>query len=82
MYAALPERTDYEEISVSAPLSIAGGDALPGVVGSTATAWVDKIFDFSADPIPVNATDLFVQLVYRGQLGDEPEGSRWPAGCA
>ena len=70
----LPERTDYEEISVSAPLTIAGGDALPGMVGSTATAWVDKTFDFSADPIPVNATDLFVQLVYRGQLGEEPDG--------
>lgn len=70
----LPERTDYEEISVSAPLSIAGGDALPGMVGSTATAWVDKIFDFSADPIPVNATDLFIQVVYRGQLGEEPDG--------
>jgi hypothetical protein len=27
-------------------------------------------FDFSADPIPVNATDLFVQMVYRGNMGD------------
>lgn len=70
----LPERTDYEEISVSAPLAIAGGDALPGMVGTTAPSWADKVFDFSADPIPVNATDLFIQVVYRGQLGDEPDG--------
>jgi len=70
----LPERTDYEEISVSAPLAITGGDALPGMVGTTAPSWADKVFDFSADPIPVNATDLFIQVVYRGQLGDEPDG--------
>lgn len=29
------------------------------------------IFDFSKSPIPVNATDLFLQVVYRGKLGDE-----------
>jgi len=72
--AALPERTDYEEISVSAPMAISGAGSLPGMVGSTAQAWVDKVFDFSADPIPVNATDLFIQVVYRGQLGEEPDG--------
>jgi hypothetical protein len=31
-------------------------------------------FDFSADPIPVNATDLFLQVAYRGQLGVETDG--------
>lgn len=68
--ALLPERTNYQEISVSAPLTINGGNALPGPAG----ALVDKVFDFSAQPIPVNAVDLFVQVVYRGQLGDEPDG--------
>lgn len=72
--AALPERTDYEEISISAPIAISGADALPGMVGATSTVWVDKTFDFGADPIPVNATDLFFQVVYRGALGDEPDG--------
>lgn len=72
--AALPERTDYEEISVSAPIAISGEDALPGMVGTTSPAWVDKVFDFGADPIPVNATDLFIQIVYRGQLGEESDG--------
>lgn len=46
---------------------------LPGGTGSGATA-VEKIFDFSMDPIPVNATDLFIQVVYRGVLGAETDG--------
>lgn len=28
-------------------------------------------FDFGQTPIPVNATDLFIQFVYRGRLGSE-----------
>ena len=63
----LPVRTAYQEISVSAPLSIAAGE----LDGSDP---VEKQFDFSADPIPVNATDLFIQVAYRGPLGDEPDG--------
>lgn len=31
-------------------------------------------FDFGDDPIPVNATDLFLQVAYRGPLGDEMDG--------
>ncbi|HUD40570.1 MAG TPA: hypothetical protein VMR06_01070 [Dokdonella sp.] len=31
-------------------------------------------FDFGDDPIPVNATDLFLQVAYRGQLGEEHDG--------
>lgn len=31
-------------------------------------------FDFSTDPIPINATDLFIQVVYRGPLGQELDG--------
>ncbi len=31
-------------------------------------------FDFGDDPIPVNATDLFLQVAYRGQLGEELDG--------
>jgi hypothetical protein len=29
------------------------------------------IFDFSQQPIPINATDLFLQVVYQGQLGED-----------
>lgn len=31
-------------------------------------------FDFSEDPIPINATDLFLQVAYRGPLGLEDDG--------
>jgi len=31
-------------------------------------------FDFSEDPIPINATDLFLQVAYRGPLGLEEDG--------
>jgi len=67
-------RTNYQEISVSAPLQINSAADLPGGSGGTPPATVEKLFDFSADPIPVNATDLFIQVVYRGQLGDETDG--------
>jgi hypothetical protein len=40
-------------------------------------------FDFSADPIPLSALDVSVQVVYRGPLGAEQDGIavetvRWP----
>jgi hypothetical protein len=31
-------------------------------------------FDFRADPIPINATDLIIQVVYRGPMGEEIDG--------
>ncbi len=52
-------RTNYQEISVSAPLTITGNAGLP--FGTTIADSVEKIFDFAADPIPVNATDLFIR---------------------
>jgi len=71
----LPQRTPYEEISVSAPITISSSADLPGGEGVAGPAVpVDQTFDFSADPIPVNATDLFIQVIYRGQLGEEPDG--------
>ena len=67
-------RTEFQEISVSAELPITAEADLPGGRGGTAPASLEKVFDFSADPIPVNATDLFIQVVYRGQLGEETDG--------
>jgi hypothetical protein len=72
--SGLPSRTNYQEISVSAPITINSAADLPGGSGGTPPASIEKIFDFSADPIPVNATDLFIQVVYRGQLGEETDG--------
>ena len=71
--ANLPTRTNYQEISVSAPQDILSDADLPGGTGVT-PASLEKVFDFSMDPIPVNATDLFIQVVYRGQLGEETDG--------
>lgn len=60
-------RTPYQEISISKPAAVAATD-LNGAISVPVT------FDFGSDPIPVNATDLFVQIVYRGPLGEEPDG--------
>lgn len=62
-----PVRSQLQEVSVSTPLTIAAGEL------DTATP-VEKLFDFSADPIPINATDLFITVAYRGKLGDEADG--------
>lgn len=85
-------RTDYQEISVSKPLTITTDGQFLGVnsglnpcanVGSLNTgatgacAHPDGVlaeFDFSEDPIPISATDLFIQLAFRGELGDETDG--------
>ena len=55
-------RSQFEEIVLSAPQSVTL------VSGANPQAFT---FDFSQSPIPVNATDLFLQVVYRGKLGDE-----------
>ncbi len=60
-------RTAYQEISVSKPAAVSALD----LNGATS---VPVTFDFGSDPIPINATDLFVQVVYRGPLGEEPDG--------
>ena len=64
-------RTGYSEIAISAPINVNLGQFGTGDSGS---AFENITFDFTADPIPVNATDLFVQVVYRGPLGDESDG--------
>ena len=60
-------RTNYQEISVSKPAMATAANL------NNATSQ-PIAFDFSSDPIPINATDLFIQVIYRGQLGDEPDG--------
>lgn len=60
-------RTNIQEISVSLPEAVSAA-SLNGASSVPVT------FTFSSDPIPINATDLFIQIVYRGPLGDEPDG--------
>ncbi len=59
-----------EEILISNPLSASNDVAIPS---GTAPA-VTVTFNFDpANPIPVNATDLSLQFVYRGTLGAETD---------
>ena len=60
-------RTAYPEISVSAEVPVTAG-MLDGQQP------VEQQFDFSSDPIPINATDVFIQVAYRGVLGSETDG--------
>ena len=70
--AAGDTRSMFQDISVSVPIAITGPADLPGGAG-TLPAGLEKTFDFAIDPIPINATDLVIQVVYRGTLGEEPE---------
>jgi hypothetical protein len=54
-------RTNDEEISVSAPLSLSS--LVYGVAQD-----VEATF---TNPIPIEATDLYLQVVFKGKLGDE-----------
>jgi hypothetical protein len=66
-------RTPYQEISVSKSFAATAAQLAP-----TAPAF-EAHFDFSSDPIPVNATDLFVQVIYRGPMGDATLGQELDA---
>ena len=55
-----------EEIVTSAPIT--GATLLPNVASPTPFP-----FNFSAQGIPINATDLYIQVVYRGPLGTETD---------
>ncbi len=52
-------RSNFEEVSLSRPLVVPHQD------GERALA-----FDFSAQPVPINATDLVVQVIRRDAKGD------------
>jgi hypothetical protein len=55
-------RSKEESISVSAPYPIQSLSAtVPQLVP----------FDFGASPIPINASDVFLQVVFQGKLGQE-----------
>jgi hypothetical protein len=56
-------RASSEEIVVSQP------QAVPAGINQDPTP---VSFDFP-NPIPINATDLYLQVVYRGPLGEEPD---------
>ena len=59
-------RSNAEYIAVSTPQT---GVSLPA--GASPTQLPD--FDFTVHPIPLNAIDLYLQVVYRGPLGSEQD---------
>ncbi len=66
-------RTPYQEIAVSTALDVdTSGNVTVGgqTLDVNATSAQLAQFDFSADPIPINATDLLLQVVYRGNMGE------------
>ena len=63
-FQVLKVRSEYPEIVASAEMPIHDG-----IVDGK-----ELEFDFSLHPIPINATDLFIQVIYRGNLGDEQDG--------
>ena len=56
-------RSQVEDAVASQPIPV------PNSINQDATP---VTFNFSA-PIPINASDLYLQVVYRGPLGDEPD---------
>ena len=66
-------RSVFQDVSVSAPLTVNSISDLPGGAGAPLPTGIEKTFDFAGDPIPINATDLILQVVYKGMLGEEPE---------
>ena len=67
-FTGFDARSPWEEIDVSDKLDIA---TLPGGrLGPNGEAEVR--FNF-ANPIPINATDIYLQVVFRGQLGNESD---------
>ena len=59
-----------EYVSVSRPIAVGSG-SLP-IIPTDVPAKLE--FDFSADPIPVNARDVYLQVVYHGKLGPGDAG--------
>lgn len=50
------------------------GNINTGASGTCANSSALMEFNFSGDAIPINATDLFLQVAYRGPLGEETDG--------
>ncbi|HKT80213.1 MAG TPA: hypothetical protein VJP86_08325 [Vicinamibacterales bacterium] len=57
-------RSPTEEIVVSGP------HAIPDKINE---ALQPVVFDFASQPIPIDATDVYLQVVYRGPLGEEAD---------
>jgi hypothetical protein len=62
-----------ELISVSDPKTVTSVPRCDSAIANDCKNNAQQyVFDF-ATPIPINATDLYLQIVYRGKLGDEDD---------
>jgi len=61
-------RSETEEIAVSDPLT---SQAVP--TADTAPNGVELAFNFTGKQMPINAWDVYLQVVYRGKLGNEDD---------
>ena len=67
-FRGLSCRSPAEEIVVSEPI------ALSALNGGRLAAGATELLTFTfAEPIPINATDLYLQMVFRGALGAEQD---------
>ena len=57
---------EYMEEEYSCSISAENASPPPG-----RDDFIEYTFDFTANPIPTNVTDLILQIVYRGKLGEE-----------
>ena len=65
-------RSATEEIVLSAPGTEVVGSAAVMATALAAGAEKTLAFDFTGSPVPIEATDLFLQVVFKGTLGEEP----------
>ena len=75
------KRTDYQpDLSTDPPIEISREEefsysvSAPIVIGAlSSTIPEEYIFDFSEVPIPAGVTDLYLQVVFKGTLGNEKD---------
>ena len=75
------KRTDYQpDLSTDPPIEISREEefsysvSAPIVIGAlSSTIPEEYIFDFSEVPIPAGVTDLYLQVIFRGTLGNEKD---------
>jgi hypothetical protein len=60
-------RSTAEAIAVSQPVPVSGP------VGVPSDRALDVTFNFDLQPIPINASDIYLQVIFRGKLGQEDD---------
>ncbi len=73
-FQPLPCRGEFERVSVSAKVRDASGNDITALDNVNIPSGSSQRFSFEFDPpIPVDSTDIDLQVVYRGRLGEETD---------